>query len=83
MEAEHSHLTTRKSFYVGINRARHRAELVTDDRKTLDEHLESAPGERLAALESLEPAAEEARWPAAGHGAGTISRHRQARGPVT
>ena len=38
MEAEHPHLTTQKSFYVGINRARHRAELVTDDRKALDEH---------------------------------------------
>ena len=33
MEASHPHLTTQKSFYVEISRARHRAELVTDDRK--------------------------------------------------
>ena len=58
MEANHPHLTTRKSFYVEISRARHRAELVTDDRKALGEHLESATGERVAALESLEPAPE-------------------------
>ena len=56
MEAEHPHLTTQKSFYVEISRARHRAELVTDDRKALGEHLEAATGERVAALESLEPA---------------------------
>ena len=60
MEAEHPHLTTQKSFYVEISRARHRAELVTDDRKALGEHLESATGERVAALESLEPAPEAA-----------------------
>ncbi|MDE0359550.1 MAG: conjugative relaxase [Rhodospirillaceae bacterium] len=65
MEAEHPHLTTQKSFYVEISRARHRAELVTDDRKALGEHLESATGERVAALESLEPApdAEQPREP--------------------
>ena len=55
MEASHPHLTTQKSFYVEISRARHRAELVTDDRKALGEHLESATGERVAALEALEP----------------------------
>ncbi len=55
MEAEHPHLTTQKSFYVEISRARHRAELVTDDRKALGEHLESATGERVAALEGVEP----------------------------
>ena len=44
-----------------ISRARHRAELVTDDRKALGEHLESATGERVAALESLEPASEAAQ----------------------
>ena len=58
MEAEHPHLTTQKSFYVEISRARHRAELVTDDCKALGEHLESATGERVAALESIEPAPE-------------------------
>ncbi|MDE0006152.1 MAG: conjugative relaxase [Rhodospirillaceae bacterium] len=61
MEAEHPHLTTQKSFYVEISRARHRAELVTDDRKALGEHLESATGERIAALESIEPAPEAAQ----------------------
>ena len=61
MEAQHPHLTTQKSFYVEISRARHRAELVTDDRKALGEHLESATGERVAALESLEPAPEAAQ----------------------
>ena len=58
MEANHPHLTTQKSFYVEISRARHREELVTDDRKALGEHLEAATGERVAALEALRPAAE-------------------------
>ena len=31
IEAGHPHLTTQKSFYVEISRARERAELVTDD----------------------------------------------------
>ncbi len=57
MEANHPHLTTQKSFYVEISRARHRAELVTDDRKALGEHLETATGERVAALDALEPEA--------------------------
>ena len=56
----HPHLTTQKSFYVEISRARHRAELVTDDRKALGEHLETATGERIAALEALEPGIERA-----------------------
>ncbi len=54
MEAQHPHLTTQKSFYMEISRARHRAELATDDRKALGEHPESVTGERIAALESLE-----------------------------
>ena len=58
MEAGHPHLTTQKSFYVEISRARHRAELVTDDRKALGEHLEAATGERVAALEAVEPKVE-------------------------
>ena len=37
MEATHPHLTTQKSFYVEISRARDRAELVTDDAKALRE----------------------------------------------
>ena len=55
MEANHPHLTTQKSFYVEISRARDRAELVTDDRAALKEQLEAATGERIAALEALGP----------------------------
>ena len=55
MEASHPHLTTQKSFYVEISRARDRAELVTDDRAALKEQLEAATGERIAALEAVEP----------------------------
>ena len=55
MEANHPHLTTQKSFYVEISRARDRAELVTDDREALKEQLEAATGERIAALEAVEP----------------------------
>ena len=55
MEANHPHLTTQKSFYVEISRARHRAELVTDDRAALKERLEAATGERIAALEAVAP----------------------------
>ena len=51
MEAGHPHLTTQKSFYVEISRARDRAELVTDDAKRLREQLETATGERISALE--------------------------------
>ena len=55
MEANHPHLTTQKTLYVEISRARERAELVTDDRDTLRERLEAATGERIAALEAVEP----------------------------
>ena len=55
MEANHPHLTTQKTLYVEISRARDRAELVTDDRNALRGHLEAATGERLAALEAAEP----------------------------
>ena len=53
MEAEHAHLTTQKSFYVEISRARDRAELVTDDAERLRERLETATGERISALEAI------------------------------
>ena len=53
MEANHPHLTNQKTLYVAISRARHRAELVTDDAKVLLERLEAATGERIAALETL------------------------------
>ena len=53
MEANHLHLTMQKSFYVEISRARHRAELVTDDAEALRERLEAATGERVSALEGI------------------------------
>ncbi|MCY4468614.1 MAG: hypothetical protein OXC08_07815 [Thiotrichales bacterium] len=40
---------------MGISRARGRAELVTDDRAALKEQLEAVTGERIAALEAVEP----------------------------
>ena len=57
MEAGHPHLTTRKTLYVEISRARHRAELVTDDRDALRERLEAVTGERISALEGIGEAA--------------------------
>ena len=53
MEANHPHLTTQKTLYVEISRARERAELVTDDREALRDRLEAATGERIAALEAV------------------------------
>ncbi|MDE0333715.1 MAG: relaxase domain-containing protein, partial [Defluviicoccus sp.] len=53
MEANHAKLTTQKSFYVEISRARDRAELVTDDREALRETLEAVTGERITALEAV------------------------------
>ena len=60
MEADHPHLTTQKSFYVEISRARDRAELVTDDAGRLRERLETATGERISALEGIAPPPREA-----------------------
>ena len=53
MEARHPHLTTQKSFYVEISRARDRAELVTEDAAELRAQLQAATGERIAALEAI------------------------------
>ena len=53
MEARHPHLTTQKSFYVEISRARDRAELVTDDAAELRAQLKAVTGERIAALEGI------------------------------
>ena len=53
MEARHPHLTTQKSFYVEISRARDRAELVTDDAAELRAQLQAVTGERVAALEGI------------------------------
>ena len=55
MEANHPTLTTQKTLYVEISRARDRAELVTDDRAALRERLQAVTGERIAALEAVEP----------------------------
>ena len=52
-EAKHPKLSTQKGFYVEISRARHNAELVTDDAKTLRETLEAATSERVSALEEI------------------------------
>ena len=60
MEANHPHLTTQKSFYVEISRARDQAELVTDDAVRLQEQLEAVTGERISALEGIGEAAEKA-----------------------
>ena len=51
----HPNLTTQKTLYVEISRARDRAELVTDDKAALRERLEAVTGERIAALEAVEP----------------------------
>ena len=59
MEANHPHLTTQKSFYVEISRARYRAELVTDDAVQLREQLEATTGERISALEGIAMAQQE------------------------
>ena len=53
IEARHPHLTTQKSFYVEISRARERAELVTDDATELRARLQAATGERIAAPEGI------------------------------
>ena len=53
MEARHPHLMTQKSFYVEINRARDRAELVTDDAAELRSQRQAVTGERIAALEGI------------------------------
>ena len=60
MEANHPHLTTQKSFYVEISRARDLAELVTDDAARLREQLEAVTGERVSALEGIGEAARNA-----------------------
>ena len=52
MPSGHPHLTTQKSFYAAISRARDRAELVTDDARRLADRLEKVTGERVAALDA-------------------------------
>ena len=69
MEARHKHLTTQKSFYVEISRARDRAELVTDDAVDLKAQLQAVTGERIAALEGIGEMKREAERDAHGKGA--------------
>ena len=71
MEARHKHLTTQKSFYVEISRARDRAELVTDDAADLKAQLQAVTGERIAALEGIGETAREAERDAPGKAAET------------
>ena len=68
MEANHPHLTTQKSLYVEISRARDRAELVTDDVAQLRERLETATGERISALEAFAQSEHDARGKSAESG---------------
>ena len=74
MEANRRHLTTQKSIYVEISRARDRAELVTDDKAALKEQLEAATGERIAALEAVGPASAKGREAGAATGRGARGR---------
>ena len=83
MEANHAKLTTQKSFYVEISRARDRAELVTDDRNALRETLEAVTGERIAALEAIgkaDRARDREAEPEAGPGTGREGGASEARG---
>ena len=73
MEARHKHLTTQKSFYVEISRARDRAELVTDDAAELRAQLQAVTGEGIAALEGIGEMKREAQEKAA-DGARTAAR---------
>ena len=85
MEANHPNLTTQKTLYVEISRARDRAELVTDDAKALRERLEAATGERIAALEAVAP--EKAKTPEARlevtHSLDREGAARESKGPNT
>ena len=74
MEARHKHLTTQKSFYVEISRARDRAELVTDDAADLRAQLEAVTGERIAALEAIGETAQATKDRAAGTAKSARSR---------
>ena len=80
MEARHPHLTTQKSFYVEISRARDRAELVTDDAAELRTQLEAVTGERIAALEGIGEMARET--PAKGAEAAKVEAGKEPDGPV-
>ena len=71
MEARHPHLTTQKSFYVEISRARDRAELVTDDAAELRAQLQAVTGERAGrSREDAKTPSKEPEMPAPDRGRG-------------
>ncbi len=80
MEANHPNLTSLKTFYVEISRARDRAELVTDDRDALRERLEAVTGERIAALEAVEPERAKGRDAGREAGSGAVPNRGRQRG---
>ena len=80
MEARHPHLTTQKSFYVEISRARDRAELVTDDAAELRDQLQAVTGERIAALEGIGEMSREAPGMGAESGKGGAGPERESDG---
>ena len=83
-EANHPHLTTQKSFYVEISRARDRAELVTDDARALRERLEAATGERISALEGIGESARNGKgMEGASRESGTPGREAERGGPAS
>ena len=83
-EANHPHLTTQKSFYVEISRARDRAELVTDDARALCERLEAATGERISALEGIGESARNGKgMEGASKESGTPGREAERGGPAS
>ena len=83
MEARHPHLTTQKSFYVEISRARDRAELVTDDAGELRAQLQAVTGERIAALEGIGEMPREAPGKSADSEPGSAGKEPVGHGPAS
>ena len=55
MDASLRHLSTQRNLYAEISRARDWTEHVTNDRWALQDPVEGVTGERIAALEAVEP----------------------------
>ena len=64
MKARHPHLTTQKSFYVGISGTHDRAEVVTDDAAELRAHIQAVTGGRIAALQGIGEMTRQVPWKA-------------------
>lgn len=60
MDSRKSLLTDQKSFYVAISRARHAAEIITDDKADLQATLEANSGEKTTAKSVAERPSDEA-----------------------